>query len=290
MRVFGRVVGLVLATWLAIWSSSTSAMPAARLPSTTVTAIKAALSTPTEALQLLRDNDLTINSVFTGKNQTLLHLIAEMPDDNASLAALDHVIKQEGGVENINLNAADSDGLRPLHSAAKLGKERTVERLLGHNAQANIQDNDSKSPIDYANDGGHESLAALLQNYADAYADTEEDLPDTQEEDIASAVPEYLVNLNELAAAGEIDPVVGRVDEIMNVIEALSKRRKNNPLLVGAAGVGKTAIADGVLLISSCEKKSPRSFSTKPSTPSISEHSLQAQAGVVSLKKGWMSC
>jgi ATP-dependent Clp protease ATP-binding subunit ClpA len=53
-------------------------------------------------------------------------------------------------------------------------------------------------------------------------------------------------NLNARAKAGEIDPLVGRSNEIQRVIQVLSRRRKNNPLLVGDAGVGKTAIAEGL--------------------------------------------
>ena len=56
----------------------------------------------------------------------------------------------------------------------------------------------------------------------------------------------YAVNLNELAANGKIDPLVGRSSELDRVIHILSRRRKNNPILVGDAGVGKTAIAEGL--------------------------------------------
>ncbi len=56
----------------------------------------------------------------------------------------------------------------------------------------------------------------------------------------------YAVNLNKRAEAGKIDPLIGREDEINRVIQILCRRRKNNPLLVGEAGVGKTAIAEGL--------------------------------------------
>jgi len=56
----------------------------------------------------------------------------------------------------------------------------------------------------------------------------------------------YAVNLNEMAIAGSIDPLVGREHEVERVIQTLCRRRKNNPLLVGEAGVGKTAIAEGL--------------------------------------------
>ncbi len=56
----------------------------------------------------------------------------------------------------------------------------------------------------------------------------------------------YTLNLNKLAAEGKIDPLIGRDSEVERVIQTLCRRRKNNPLLVGEAGVGKTAIAEGL--------------------------------------------
>lgn len=56
----------------------------------------------------------------------------------------------------------------------------------------------------------------------------------------------YSTNLNELARSGRIDPLVGRDQEVERVVQILSRRRKNNPLLVGESGVGKTAIAEGL--------------------------------------------
>ena len=61
-----------------------------------------------------------------------------------------------------------------------------------------------------------------------------------------SPLAKYAVNLNVEASQGRIDPLVGRDSEVERVIQILSRRRKNNPLLVGEAGVGKTAIAEGL--------------------------------------------
>lgn len=60
------------------------------------------------------------------------------------------------------------------------------------------------------------------------------------------ALGRYARNLNELAAAGKLDPVIGRDDEIRRVLQILSRRTKNNPILIGEPGVGKTAIAEGL--------------------------------------------
>ena len=61
-----------------------------------------------------------------------------------------------------------------------------------------------------------------------------------------NALGKYAINLNELARQGKLDPVIGRDDEIRRVLQILSRRTKNNPILVGEAGVGKTAIAEGI--------------------------------------------
>ena len=62
----------------------------------------------------------------------------------------------------------------------------------------------------------------------------------------AGALESYTLNLNTQVAAGKIDPLIGRGPELERVIQTLCRRRKNNPLLVGEAGVGKTAIAEGL--------------------------------------------
>jgi ATP-dependent Clp protease ATP-binding subunit ClpA len=66
------------------------------------------------------------------------------------------------------------------------------------------------------------------------------------EQQSAGALDAYTINLNHLAKAGKIDPLIGREHELERVIQVLCRRRKNNPLLVGEAGVGKTAIAEGL--------------------------------------------
>jgi ATP-dependent Clp protease ATP-binding subunit ClpA len=61
-----------------------------------------------------------------------------------------------------------------------------------------------------------------------------------------SPLDQFTQNLNKAAADGKIDPLIGREEEVERVIQILCRRRKNNPLLVGEAGVGKTAIAEGL--------------------------------------------
>ena len=65
-------------------------------------------------------------------------------------------------------------------------------------------------------------------------------------EDTYDALSKYAINLNERARSGKLDPVIGRDEEIRRVLQILSRRTKNNPILIGEPGVGKTAIAEGL--------------------------------------------
>ena len=69
---------------------------------------------------------------------------------------------------------------------------------------------------------------------------------DQSAEDTYQALSKYAINLNERAREGKLDPVIGRDDEIRRVLQILSRRTKNNPMLIGEPGTGKTAIAEGL--------------------------------------------
>ncbi len=70
--------------------------------------------------------------------------------------------------------------------------------------------------------------------------------PFKRDEKFEKALADFTVNLNDEARKGKLDPTIGRADEIQRIIQILCRRRKNNPILVGDAGVGKTAIAEGL--------------------------------------------
>ncbi|GJI99346.1 ATP-dependent Clp protease ATP-binding subunit ClpA [Duganella vulcania] len=81
---------------------------------------------------------------------------------------------------------------------------------------------------------------------AKASEGVEEGAPGGEGQTKESPLDQFTQNLNKAAAEGKIDPLIGREDEVDRVIQILCRRRKNNPLLVGEAGVGKTAIAEGL--------------------------------------------
>jgi len=86
----------------------------------------------------------------------------------------------------------------------------------------------------------------LPQVSEEGTGDDEERLLENEAESEPSPLEKYATNLNELAVQGKIDPLIGRELEIERTVQILCRRRKNNPLYVGEAGVGKTALAEGL--------------------------------------------
>jgi ATP-dependent Clp protease ATP-binding subunit ClpA len=82
-------------------------------------------------------------------------------------------------------------------------------------------------------------------------AEREDDIPESEAVSVdqqtqTNPLETYTTNLNEMARLGKIDPLIGRKDEVERTVQILCRRRKNNPLYVGEAGVGKTALAEGL--------------------------------------------
>ena len=86
-------------------------------------------------------------------------------------------------------------------------------------------------------------ISKVPQQKASTESETE---TEGEQQTNAGPLESYTLNLNAMALAGKIDPLIGREKELERVIQTLCRRRKNNPLLVGEAGVGKTAIAEGL--------------------------------------------
>lgn len=99
------------------------------------------------------------------------------------------------------------------------------------------------------------AAATILKNYGMTEKDLEASIQELRKgktadsqssEDQYNALNKYSINLNERARSGKLDPVIGRDDEIRRVLQILSRRTKNNPMLIGEPGTGKTAIAEGL--------------------------------------------
>ena len=93
---------------------------------------------------------------------------------------------------------------------------------------------------------GISKVSGESEHHDSASEQSDEGLTSNSTENQQNPLESYATNLNELALQGKIDPLVGRDLELERVVQVLSRRRKNNPLLVGESGVGKTAIAEGL--------------------------------------------
>ncbi len=128
------------------------------------------------------------------------------------------------------------------------GANVLVALFSEQNSQAvyflNVQD---ITRLDIVNFLSHGISKVSDENALEDRDDTLKEPPHTAEkEPETSPLEKFGLNLNEQARKGKIDPLIGRVQEIERTVQILCRRRKNNPLLVGEAGVGKTAIAEGL--------------------------------------------
>ena len=182
-----------------------------------------------------------------------VHLLKGVVDVGESLV---NYIFQKLGV-NVNLLKTAVD-----REIASLPKVSGGEPYLSREANAVLQ-----KASDYSSKMGDQFVAlesilmALLQtkSSASSFMKDEKELgaaidelrkgqsvKDASAEDTYNALSKYAINLNERARTGKLDPVIGRDDEIRRVLQILSRRTKNNPILIGEPGTGKTAIAEGL--------------------------------------------
>ena len=132
---------------------------------------------------------------------------------------------------------------RILNDADVLAKERgdeyvSTEHLLIALAQSG--DSDAKKILATVGATGESLLQALLETKGSARVSTQDP------EGTFQALEKYGIDLTALAREGKIDPVIGRDEEVRRTIQVLSRRTKNNPVLIGDPGVGKTAVVEGL--------------------------------------------
>src|SRR5712692_6864352 len=119
-----------------------------------------------------------------------------------------------------------------------------VINFISHGVSKNGDDNDEDREVRGAGDGEKENEAEG-EGESESEGDDEGGAPKLSP---AKALRTYAINLADRAAKGQIDPLIGRKNEIERAIHILLRRRKNNPVFVGEAGVGKTALAEGLAL------------------------------------------
>jgi len=230
---------------------------------------------------LSKDLELTLNNAFKEARSkrhefmTVEHLLLALLDNNAAAEVLNACAADISQLRRDLTEFIDST--TPLipkedderETQPTLGFQRVLQRAVFHVQSSGKKEvtganvlvaifseqesqavfflkQQSISRIDVVNFIAHGISKVQSEN-----AQPNEDFSDQQEEGGAegvqgSALESFAANLNDQARRGRIDPLVGREHEVERVIQILSRRRKNNPLLVGETGVGKTAIAEGL--------------------------------------------
>jgi ATP-dependent Clp protease ATP-binding subunit ClpA len=228
---------------------------------------------------LNKELELTLNAAFKSAHEkkhefiTVEHLLLAMLDNSSAI----EVLKSCGG--NIELLRKELteflDETTPLIPAGvkretqpTLGFQRVLQRAVFH-VQSSGKKEVTGANVLVAIFSEQDSQAVYLLNKQDITrldvvnyiahgiskvrdemdGNARHSLPDNEESEAnvtANPLEKFATNLNEQAKRGRIDPLIGRKEEIERTIQVLCRRRKNNPLLVGEAGVGKTAIAEGL--------------------------------------------
>jgi len=189
---------------------------------------------------------LTIEHVFylllsSHEGANIIHLCGG--DIEKMKEQLDKFIKTNIEVlpENINANPHESVAL-----------SRLIDSMVRHIQSAGQVVADVGDLLAALYEEENTFSCILLHEYQISRLDileviSHEDL-DSKKNEKESNLEKYSINLIEKAKSGKIDPIIGRDDEIKRVIQVLCRRKKNNPILVGEPGVGKTAIAEGLAL------------------------------------------
>ena len=188
---------------------------------------------------------------------TLEHLMYSLLDDESVIEILDKIdcdyVSAKEDLKNY-LEDSKFNGLTgEVVFEGKPKKTTAIERVLQRAfAQVIFSARDQVSPIDLfisilSEDNTHAKYICEL-NGLDRKTVIEWLTKNRKMEVSLKEAEEFLINLNEKALESEIDPLIGRQEEVEDLVHILARRKKNNPLLIGEPGVGKTAIAEGLAL------------------------------------------
>ncbi len=160
---------------------------------------------------------------------------------NAVDQALDRIIegypKVSGG--SVNLSRFSNEAMNKAANFAEQSKDEFVS--IEHMLFGLMNTSDNASQLLKDSGVSDKGLRAAIQELRKG-----ERVTSQSQENTYNSLEKYAKNLNKLAKEGKLDPVIGRDDEIRRVLQILSRRTKNNPILIGEPGVGKTAIAEGI--------------------------------------------
>ena len=160
---------------------------------------------------------------------------------DAFIPALDRILDSLPTVSG-GEHFLSNDTTKALQKAAALAQESKDEFVsLEHVLLGILSGNDKTSRLLKENGVSEKDLKIAISQLRKGSTVKSQDAEETY-----NALEKYAKNLNDLARTGKLDPVIGRDEEIRRVLQILSRRTKNNPILIGEPGVGKTAIAEGL--------------------------------------------
>ena len=227
---------------------------------------------------IAQELEVSLHMVFVESRQkrhefiTVEHLLLAMLDNQAATEVLraclvDISDMRKSLVEHVTEHTPAVGGSEEVDTQPTLGFQRVIQRAILHvqssgkkevtgaNVLVAIFGEKDSHAVYFLHQSGVTRLDVV--NYIshginkvsqgnNAKTENDSDSDTEQDADAGGALDSYTINLNTQALAGKIDPLIGRGKELERVIQTLCRRRKNNPLLVGEAGVGKTAIAEGL--------------------------------------------
>lgn len=185
------------------------------------------------------------------------HLLKAMLESEQQIAQF--ILKKQG--VNLDYLKREIDKLLttyPKVSGGNLHLSQHLNQVLNDASIEAQKMNDEFVSVEHlilALSNSKDKAAELIKSQDVSYKNTQEVIKDLRKgdrvtsqsaEDTYNALTKYAKNLNELVNSGKLDPVIGRDEEIRRVLQILSRRTKNNPILIGEPGVGKTAIAEGL--------------------------------------------
>ena len=227
---------------------------------------------------IAQELEVSLHMVFVESRQkrhefiTVEHLLLAMLDNQAATEVLRACLVdisdiRKSLVEHVTEHTPAVGGSEEVDTQPTLGFQRVIQRAILHvqssgkkevtgaNVLVAIFGEKDSHAVYFLHQSGVTRLDVVnyishgINKVSQGNNDkTENDSDSDTEQDAGAggALDIYTINLNTQALAGKIDPLIGRGKELERVIQTLCRRRKNNPLLVGEAGVGKTAIAEGL--------------------------------------------
>lgn len=184
-------------------------------------------------LALLQQQAGTVKPLLAQSGVNITAYQAELENQLSRLA---HV---EGGSGDIHIS---QDLNRLLNQTDKLAQKRQDQYVSSELfVLAMVEDKNKAGDLLRQHGGNKSSLEAAIEKIRGG-----EKVTDQNAEEQRQALEKYTIDLTELAEKGKLDPVIGRDDEIRRTIQVLQRRTKNNPVLIGEPGVGKTAIVEGL--------------------------------------------